>query len=119
MFKILNSIFWLGLGVFILVIFTSTYLAAFILHTLYVLARGSEIKYVQNVWIAFDCLWNTILMGHPKETFSSRLGKIIWHNAPTRIPDWVVYRLVRLLNVIDRNHCRNSIDWKYGWQKSN
>lgn len=115
--KILNSIFWLGLGVLLLVVFTSTFMALFILPTFYVLAVKGDHEYIKNVWLAFDCMWNAILSGHPKETFSSRLGKIMWHNAPSRIPNWIVYRLVRLLNVIDRNHCRNSIDWKYGWQK--
>ncbi len=117
MLKALNSIFWLGIGVFILVIFTSTYLAVFILPTFYVLARSGEIKYVKNVWLAFDCLWNAILMGHPKETFSSRIGKIEWHFAPTRMPKWFTFRVLRLLNVIDPKHCFNSIDWRYGWKK--
>lgn len=115
--KTLNSIFWLGLGVSLLVVLTSSYLALFILPTFYILAVRDDNKYVQNVWVAFDCMWNAILLGHPKETFSSRLGKIEWHHAPTRMPKWFTYRLMRLLNVIDHKHCFNSIDWRYGWKK--
>lgn len=118
--KALNSIFWLGLGVLLLIVLTSSFMALLIIPTYLVLMFKSDSKpaiVIKNIWLAFDCMWNAILLGHPKETFSSRLGKIEWHHAPTRMPKWFTYRLMRLLNVIDHKHCFNSIDWRYGWKK--
>lgn len=117
MFKVLNSIFWLGLGVVLLITMTTMFMIGFIIPTFVTLIIHSDNMHVYHVWIAFDKLWNAILFGDHRETFSSRLGKIWWYEAPTRIPMWICYRLMRLLNVIDDNHCRKSIDWKYGYQR--
>lgn len=114
--RLINSMFWLGLGVLLLILFTSSFMVGFILPTGYVLISGGPHDYIKSVWLGFDRLWNAILMGDDKETFSSRLGKIWWHNAPTRMPNWFSWRLLRLLDVIDPNHCRDSIDWSHGWQ---
>ena len=117
MLKILNSLFWLGTGVILLITMTTTFMIGFIAPTFFVLITTGDHNYIKHVWIAFDKLWNAILCGDSRETFSSRLGKIWWHDAPTRIPKWICYRLLRLLDVIDDNHCRNSIDWNYGYQR--
>jgi hypothetical protein len=38
-------------------------------------SKGFILRFTVNYLLAIDQLWNTILMGHPDETISSRLGR--------------------------------------------
>ena len=111
------SVLWLGSGVIALTAFTSLFMLAFTIATILLLIFGKADEYEKDVWIAFDVFWNVVFLGDRWETFSSRLGKIYHHNAPTRMPSWLVHRLVWMLDKVDSNHCKNSIDWNHGRQK--
>ena len=68
-------------------------------------------KYVWNVLIAIDQLCNAILAGDPDETMSSRFGK--WSNVTKESDSWkrhIAKVMCYLLNLIDKNHCPNSIE---------
>ena len=60
-------------------------------------------KYCWNILIAIDQLFNTIFGGDPDETISSRSGKRqdeqLWAK-------WLCW----LLNKIDTDHCKKSIE---------
>jgi len=68
-------------------------------------------KYLLNVLISIDQLFNTFLGGDPDEVFSSRLGKlklkhggkIPWRRPVSRIIDWGLDR-------IDPNHSIDAIE---------
>jgi hypothetical protein len=72
-------------------------------------------RYVVNVLISLDQLANSILLGDPDETISSRLGRIKvkwggeipWTRPVSRVTD-------RLLDWIDPNHSRDSIEHNEG-----
>lgn len=117
LFRRIWSVFWLGSGVLLLISTTSALMGAFVVPTLVAIGTGNAGGYVKDIWLVFDKLWNAILLGDRDETFSSRLGKIYHYNAPTRFPEWFVHRLVWMLDKVDSNHCKNSIDWNHGWVK--
>jgi hypothetical protein len=117
LFRRIWSVLWLGGGVLLLAALTSTFMTAFVLPTFAALAMGRAGGYVKEVWLAFDVFWNIILLGDRWETFSSRLGKIYWHGAPSKMPKWFVHRLVWMLDKVDTDHCKKSVDWKHGWTK--
>jgi len=56
-------------------------------------------KYLLNILISIDQLINTLAGGDPDETISSRLGKFYKNSF-----------LVKILNWIDSNHCKDSIE---------
>lgn len=60
-------------------------------------------KYFWNVLIAFDQLFNAMLGGDPDETISSRSGKRQNEQLWAKYLCWV-------LNKIDTNHCKKSIE---------
>jgi len=68
-------------------------------------------RYIMNILISLDQLTNSILLGDPDETISSRLGRIKakWggHIPMTRpickLTDWV-------LDKIDKNHSIDAIE---------
>lgn len=68
-------------------------------------------KYIMNVLISLDQLGNSLLLGDPDETISSRIGRIKrkwggripWRRPVTRIADWV-------LEQIDPGHSLNAIE---------
>jgi len=64
-------------------------------------------KYIWNLLIAIDQLANTVLLGDPDETISSRAGK----RQDTQT--WAKY-LCWILNKIDKNHCKKSIELDEG-----
>jgi len=123
----MESIFWLtrriwsvlvlGSGVLLLISITSALMGAFVVPTIFSIGTGNSGGYVKDIWLVFDKLWNAILLGDRDETFSSRLGKIYYHGAPTKMPSWFVHRLVWMLDKVDDNHCKKSIDWNHGWKK--
>ncbi len=62
-------------------------------------------RYLWNILISLDQLANTLLGGDPDETISSRMGK---HVAKRSCPFCIF--MCKLLNLIDKNHCRKSIE---------
>lgn len=63
--------------------------------------------YLWNLLIAVDQLLNTLALGDPDETLSSRLGK-----ASVRCA--LCSAICRLLNKIDGRHCEESIELDEG-----
>lgn len=65
-------------------------------------------QYIHNLLIAIDQLVNAVCGGDPDETISSRLGK-----AQDRGSRFACV-FCRLLDVLDKDHCRNSVDVNEG-----
>lgn len=64
------------------------------------------LKYFKNILISFDQFLNTLLLGDPDETISSRIGKMIrWGTAGD-----VEKGLCKALDGLDKNHCEKSIE---------
>jgi hypothetical protein len=62
-------------------------------------------RYIYNILIAIDQLFNTVLGGFPDETISSRMGKRLVKR------DCALCNFIcGLLNLIDKNHCVKSIE---------
>jgi hypothetical protein len=66
-------------------------------------------RYVFNALIAIDQLLNTLLFGDPDETMSSRMGKYA-----ARGRGWFPCQLCKLLNLLDKDHCKKSIELDEG-----
>lgn len=64
-------------------------------------------QYIFNVLIGIDQLGNALLGGDPDETISSRLGKMARAN---KHQNWFIRGLGRLLNKLDTDHLRKSIE---------
>ena len=63
-------------------------------------------KYIVNILITIDQLFNGLFLGDPDETISSRLGKMIRSNE-----QFFFTRLVAdFLSGLDPNHCEKSIE---------
>jgi len=60
-------------------------------------------KYIWNILISLDQLLNTLLLGDPDETISSRCGK---RKSNCKLCKWLCY----LLNKIDKKHCMDAIE---------
>lgn len=60
-------------------------------------------KWIKNILIAIDQLFNALLAGDPDETISSRCGKMVNSNKFCK-------HLCKLLNKIDKRHCKKSIE---------
>lgn len=67
-------------------------------------------KYFWNILISIDQFANTVFLGDPDETISSRMGKKIKEGTRGRIPLW----LCKALHIVDKNHCTNSIEEEEG-----
>jgi hypothetical protein len=66
-------------------------------------------RYIWNILVSIDQLFNTILGGFPDETMSSRMGK---HVAKKDCP---FCKLVcKFLNLFETNHCIKSIEYDEG-----
>lgn len=65
-------------------------------------------QYFWNILIAIDQLANTILLGDPQETISSRADK-----AAVEGKRWGCV-LCKLLNVVQKNHCPLSLEANVG-----
>lgn len=62
-------------------------------------------EYLWNLLISVDELFNTALKGNPDETISSRMGKQV-RDGKCR----GCYYICRLLHIIDKDHCKKSIE---------
>lgn len=60
--------------------------------------------YLKNILIAIDQLFNTVLLGWPDETFSSRCWR--WYLSGIKIPCYIVDTLL----FFDKNHCKSSYE---------
>jgi len=71
--------------------------------------------YVLNVLVVLDCLGNTLALGDPDETISSRSGKA---QAYEQSQDPPVYRwgcrMCSFLAVFQQNHCQKAIERNTG-----
>ena len=66
-------------------------------------------RYWINWWIGADQWVNAWLAGDPDETMSSRFGK--WLSLPHNTWKWkVAYVVCRMLHLLDKNHCLDSIE---------
>ena len=64
-------------------------------------------RYFWNILISLDQLANTLLLGDPDETLSSRWSK--WRNYPHDSWKWKIgYYACRALHWIDKEHCLES-----------
>lgn len=64
-------------------------------------------RYILNVLIAKDQLWNSYLGGDPEETISSRLWRNHekwWGKIGVAVVDWAFARLGQ------KDHCKNSLE---------
>lgn len=61
-------------------------------------------RYIWNILISIDQLFNTILAGDPDETLSSRMGK------RARKGDKFSKCVCRVLDIFDKGHCEKSIE---------
>lgn len=92
---ILNSIL---LVIYLLIIF-------FLNGWIFLLKDKNKFKiYILNILKAGDQVGNAILNGNPDDTISSRAGKNYKTCKICRI-------LCKILNKIDKNHCKESIEW--------
>jgi hypothetical protein len=71
--------------------------------------RNKFNQYIWNILISVDQLANTILLGDPDETMSSRMGK---HMAKHDCP--FCNFICKLLNLIQKDHCVKSIELDEG-----
>ena len=65
--------------------------------------------YFLNLFLMLDLAVNTVLGGDPRETLSSRMGKQA-HEGDCRVCAWIC----SLLDRIDPEHCKKSIDRNRG-----
>jgi len=64
-------------------------------------------QYIKNNFIAIDQRANALIFGDEDETISSRMGKHLINKK-----DCCLCRFIcGLLNLIDKNHCRDSIEY--------
>ena len=66
--------------------------------------------WIMEVLLALDQLGNAGLGGDSRETISSRLGKRLIQNKAKGI----AMGLVKVLDILDENHCLDAIDWGSG-----
>ena len=68
-------------------------------------------RYVLNWILLIDMAGNTLIAGDPRETISSRMGKIISkQNGAKTFP----YYLCRFLSLFDHRHCEDAINKSVG-----
>ena len=105
-------------GVFLLVLVTPTYLSTIGVVAAIGALRKQRQVYGYHVWIAFDKFWNAALDGDHRETISSRLGKSVHYGlSPVFLFRWADKVVAYLLDQVDTDHCRKSIEWHVGEQR--
>ena len=78
------------------------------------LSEPRVLSLIRNLFISIDQLGNTILLGHPDETISSRLGRSIGKEryfwvSWFRISVDFVFEYFPIKQYREKNHCKNSI----------
>jgi hypothetical protein len=74
-----------------------------------------EDGYVKNVLVTLDCLGNTILLGDPDETISSRSAKAMAYEQSTHPPTWSWgCRMCSFLAIFQENHCAKALERNKG-----
>lgn len=63
-------------------------------------------KYIHNLLISLDQLGNTLLLGDPDETISSRVGK--------NYHDTIFEKFINWLFMVQENHCERAIEMDEG-----
>lgn len=63
-------------------------------------------SYIINILIAIDQLLNALLLGSPDETISSRMGKYVYRGR-----GFIPCVLCKLLDLFEKDHCKNSVEW--------
>lgn len=78
-------------------------------------SRPWAYKKAYHVWIAFDKFANAMRFHDHRETISSCLGKAIYHGHPP-VFNWLfIDKCVGwMLDRVDKEHCKKSIDWNVG-----
>jgi len=80
-------------------------------------------KYIWNILVAIDQLFNTILLGDPDETISSRFGKWTINAKRGSFKWYLAMGVCTALHFIDRKHCEKAIEIDEGgdaiWRKWN
>jgi len=61
--------------------------------------------YILNLIYVFDLVVNTIFLGDPDETVSSRIGKKVKAGKKCAVCDWIC----KFLDMIDERHCTDAI----------
>lgn len=75
---------------------------------------GSIGRWAFNYWIAVDQFANTLTLGDPDETISSRVGKWSTAEDPGMLKYGASGVLCFFLDLVDDDHCVNSIEHDEG-----
>jgi len=72
-----------------------------------------------HIWISYDKYCNALRFHDHRETISSCLGKSRFHGHPP-VFNWLFLDVIvgEMLDVVDPDHCRKSIDWEVGRPES-
>ena len=71
--------------------------------------------YVKNVMVTLDCLVNTLCLGDPDETISSRSSKAMAYEQSTTPPTWSWgCRMCSFLAIFQENHCAKALERNKG-----
>ena len=70
------------------------------------MAKTKGNGYGWRILLSIDQFFNTLTGGDEDETISSRIGK----NVEAKTDCWICRILCKLLNLIDPNHCMDSIE---------
>jgi hypothetical protein len=66
-------------------------------------------RYVMNLLIALDQLFNVILGGNPDETISSAVGRKAIEGRKWAL---IAEKVINALFWFDPNHCRSRVEWE-------
>jgi len=75
---------------------------------------GSIGQWAFNYWIAVDQLANSLTLGDPDETISSRMGKWSMAEDPGMFRYATSGTICFFLDIVDEGHCTNSIEHDEG-----
>ncbi len=67
-------------------------------------------QYLRNLLYVLDLMLNTIFLGDPEETISSRIGKKRARGKGCKVCVWLCW----LLDKIDPRHCKDAINLEQG-----
>ncbi len=82
--------------------------------TLLAFMPGGVGQWAFNFWVSVDQLVNTLTLGDPDETISSRVGKWSLAEDPGMFRDYTSGMLCFFLDLVDDDHCATSIEHDEG-----